>query len=220
MSKMTWGDLHINLGLLFIVVGVWHIVLNWFALMLYSRRSRSGVRSRSGWLCFGGDTGGGALPLNAASQDRAARIYGEPPYGHAELSSLTMLVCNTGFNLAEVMISLQKAKLQVVSAEQSVQQIAEANQLSPQQLYEVVKPPLAVGEFSRLPKLPPSGLGRNSLVQICTSYGLDVDSLVSRFAVQGIMVDGEMTIKQIATEQGKNPVEIYELIRSLTLADE
>lgn len=231
LSKTTWSELHINLGVLFTVVAVWHSVLNWSTLLSYLRRARNGLRSPS--------TGYAAaitvavlvgtffhlppfewvLQLNSAVKNRAAVHYGEPPYGHAELSSLAMLVRNTGLNHEEVLQRLRDAKLQVKSSEQSVQQIADANQLSPQQLFEVIRPPLAAGEFPPLPQLPPPGLGRITLTEICLSYGLNGDELIKQLNAQGLVVEGEMTIKQIATTHGKNPIAIYELIRKLTQPD-
>lgn len=231
LSKTSWSELHINLGLLFVIVGIWHTLLNWSALMNYLRRARQGVCSVHGALAVVVTLGvtlgtlfhlpplDWVLKANTALKNRAALKYGEPPYGHAELSSLKMLVRNTGLSLDEVLMRAAQAKLTGVAPDRSVEQIAADNQLSPQQLFELIQPRLAAGEFPALPSLPPAGLGRNSLAQICATYGLDCSVLSRQLAEHGLEVTAEMTLKQIAADHDKNPIEVYELIRQLTLGE-
>nr|WP_320113960.1 DUF4405 domain-containing protein [uncultured Desulfuromonas sp.] len=224
LSKTTWDELHITLGTLFIVVGVWHTILNWSAIVSYLKRTREGVRSKAGvtatvvtvlvvvgtflhlppmsWL----------LDLNTFVKNQASATYGEPPYGHAELSSLAMLIRNTGLDAQLVQKRLAEKNIVVTSLEQPVEELANNNGLTPQQLFILMQPELAEGEFPSMPKLPPSGIGRKTLESICTTYGLDCAALVDALKAQGWQAAPSMTIKEVAASQGKNPIAVYELI--------
>lgn len=224
LPKTTWDELHITLGALFVVVGLWHTILNWSAIVSYLKRTREGIRSSAGmaalfitllvvvgtflhlppmsWL----------LDLNTFVKNQASATYGEPPYGHAELSSLAMLIRNTGLDVQAVEKRLANKNIVLESLEQPVLQIAENNGLTPQQLFILMQPELTAGEFPAMPKLPPSGLGRKTLHTICTTYGLDCVALVEALKEQGFEASAEMTVKEVAAAQGENPIAVYELI--------
>ncbi|WP_321533013.1 DUF4405 domain-containing protein [uncultured Desulfuromonas sp.] len=189
LPKTTWDELHITLGALFVVVGVWHTVLNWSAIVSYLKRSREGIRSKAGvmavlitlvvvvgtflhlppmsWL----------LDLNTFVKNQASATYGEPPYGHAELSSLAMLIRNTGLDVRAVEKQLAQKNIVIQSLEQPVLQIAENNGLTPQQLFILMQPELMEGQFPAMPKLPPSGLGAKA----CNQFVTAMDLIVSRW---------------------------------------
>jgi hypothetical protein len=51
------------------------------------------------------------LEFNAHLKDHAAAKYGEPPYGHAELSSLKAFTSKAGLDLAGSLKRLKQAKI-------------------------------------------------------------------------------------------------------------
>nr|WP_320049854.1 DUF4405 domain-containing protein [uncultured Desulfuromonas sp.] len=224
LPKTTWDELHLSLGTLFVVVGLWHTVLNWAAIGTYLKRSREGVRSLAGvtallvtLLVVAGTflhwpPMSWILDLNSAVKNQGAATYGEPPYGHAELSSLSMLIRNTGLDTDDVKARLTEKNIVVMSPEQTVLEIADKNGLTPQQLFILMQPELKTGEFPPMPKLPPSGLGRKTLDTICGTYGLDCAALVEELKGQGFEASAEMTVKEVAASQEKNPIAVYELI--------
>lgn len=232
LTKTQWGALHTNLGLLFVVASVWHLVLNWNAIVGYIVRSRRVMcSSATGWsllitLVVSVGTLVNIPPFSTVMsvsegfKDRASAVYGEPPYGHAELSSLMVLVRHTGLDLDTVVEQLKVAQVVFDSAEQSVLEIAQLNDLSPQQLFELIKPVLAAGETLSLPQLPPTGVGRLTLSEICTTYGLDCQAVVA--ALRVTQSDGssfateEISLKELAGKQGVNPMTLYEKIYQLS----
>lgn len=234
LTKTQWGALHTNLGLLFIVAGVWHLVLNWNAIIGYVVRSRRLICSpATGWsLLITVVVSVGTLinippfstvmAVGEGFKDRASAVYGEPPYGHAELSSLTVLVRHTGLDLDTVVEKLKAAQIRFDSAEQSVLEIAQLNNLSPRQLFELIKPVLEAGETLTLPQLPPAGVGRLTLREICTTYGLDCQAVVAALRVTksdgSFFATPEISLKELAGKQGVNPMMLYEKIYQLSQA--
>jgi hypothetical protein len=224
LPKTTWDELHLTLGVLFAIASLWHTVLNWSAIVSYLKRSREGARSAAGGIAavitlvvvagtfLHWPPMSWVLDLNTLVKDKATATYGNPPYGHAELSSLAMMIRNTGLDAQAVSARLAAKKIVVVSMEQTVQEIAQNNGLTPQQLFILMQPELQTGEFPAMPKLPPSGLGRKTLDTICGTYGLECAALVEALKEQGFEASAEMTVKEVAASQGKNPIAVYELI--------
>ena len=102
LSKTQWGAVHINMGLLFLIALGLHVYYNWKPLTQYLKdRARNWkvftpefnlaalvvgvftVGTLAGWPPFAT-----ILVIQDGIKDAAAEKYGEPPYGHAELSTL------------------------------------------------------------------------------------------------------------------------------------
>ena len=78
------------------------------------------------------------LALQDDIKAAAARKYGEPPYGHAELSSLKVFARKTGLNLEDALMALAASGFKVTDPEQSLQEMASANGVSPQTIYNTM----------------------------------------------------------------------------------
>ena len=59
--------------------------------------------------------------LTKTEKDSAAKKYGEPPYGHAELSTLKTFTSKMSFDLAQSMERLKKADIKFESEKQTLQ---------------------------------------------------------------------------------------------------
>lgn len=228
LSKTQWGALHTNLGVLFIIASICHLILNWSAIVAYIVRSQRAICSSAAvWslvitVVISVGTLANVMPFNAVQvlgeriKDRASVVYGEPPYGHAELSSLKVLVRHTGLQLDEVVEKLKAAQIEFDSPEQSLLEISQLNTMSPQQLFELIKPQPVAGEALPLPELPTPGVGRLTLGEICSTYGLDCQAVIDTVKVQ--QADGtffastEISLKKLAEKQGVNPMKLYEKI--------
>ena len=102
LSKEQYGSLHTTFMVLFLLVGVWHIVLNWRPIVGYLKDRTTKVRvatpefSLAIALCgaFFVGTLAGVFPFQQflavgdVVKDYWERSSGSPPWGHAELSSL------------------------------------------------------------------------------------------------------------------------------------
>ena len=230
LSKTQWGAIHINLGLLFLIALGLHIYYNWKPLIQYLKnRARQlkiltpefnlaavlvtafTVGTLAGWPPFAT-----ILAVQDDIKEAAARKYGEPPYGHAELSSLKVFARKTGLNLQDALAALAASGFQGADPEQSMQDMAAANGVSPQTLYNAMMSgrTAAAPQFRKMPDTPPPGTGSLSLAEFSLKYGLDADMLRRSLAVQGIEARADMTIKAIAAASKRSPMDIYELLRS------
>jgi hypothetical protein len=65
--------------------------------------------------------------------------YGYPPYGHAEISALTTFCRRMDLDVNAALTDLHAHGLRVASNSQSIQQIAIANSIAPQKIYDIIK---------------------------------------------------------------------------------
>ncbi len=156
------------------------------------------------------------LDINTYLKDSAARKYGEPPYGHAELSGLKTFIGKMGFNSKECTDRLKKAGVRVEDSDQSLAEIARLNNMSPQQVYLTMKPAEETGKAKTMPKNPPPGTGRRSVADICQEYSLNIPAVLHGLAQNNINATAEMSIREIAEQNNTGPTDVYEAIKTLT----
>ncbi len=225
LSKQQWDAMHINVGLLFLVSGVVHSVLNWRFIVDYSVRS---VRR------------GSALPLGAAlvltAYVAAASVVnifpanlvmdfnkyvkswqsdrlGEPPFGHAELVPLGQLARFSGVPVENAIRALREAGVKGVTRSKNLKSLALENRTTPQRLFEILLSSKKEGAAG-LPPLPPPGTGKLSLSQICVKYRVNCGEIMERLSGRGLKVEGEIdTLEAIAGRNGITPMEVYHAMR-------
>ena len=227
LSKTQWGDLHLNLGTLFLLAGIFHLVYNWKAITAYLKDKARQLHiftpnfnlALAVTLLVVTGTLLNIPPMSTlvsignSITDRANLKYGEPPYGHAELSSLKMFARRTDLDLNKARMLLEKAGIRFKDDQQSILEIAQANGMTPQALNRIMKP--ASTEFvetTTFPDSPPAGFGQQTLTKICAAYSLDPKRLLGLMAERGIKANPEETIKEAAQKNGKNPMAIFEMI--------
>ena len=232
LTKTQWESFHINLGLLLLLAILLHIYLNWKVIVSYfkDKTKRTRVFTREFNIAvvltlvfvFGTYL---ELPpfiwvveISDSIKDSAAEKYGDPPYGHAELSSLKTLTSRMGFDLTKSVEGLRAGGVKYESEEQTIQEIAKLNNMSPQQVYLAMKPLNTVGEDKKLPLSPPPGLGRRSLADICQEYDLDIPTILRGLTDKNIKAEAAMTIKKIAEENNMSPIDVYGAIKETTEA--
>jgi hypothetical protein len=228
LSRTQWIDIHVNLGILFFTVGALHIWYNWRSITFYlkNKSRRLVVMTRdftvaiavTAVLLVGTQA---ALPpfewVHAGSEafkDAAATRFGEPPYGHAELSSLATFTRRVELDLDDATARLVDAGYRAAGPQATLEEIAAANGITPQALYEAMRPePDPSGAPSPMPARPRSGTGQRVLSELCAEYGLPVAEVVALLAEQGIEAAPEEELRDIASRAGTSPGEVYEAIR-------
>ncbi|MBL7077548.1 MAG: DUF4405 domain-containing protein [Kiritimatiellae bacterium] len=152
LSKTQWGDLHISSGVLFVIVGIWHICLNWDAILRYLQGRRTGWRAPSvelvtallltGVLCVGTymewPPFSWTVALSEHIKDMGAEKHGEPPYGHAERSSLEVLARRMRLDPSAVLQSLEKAGIVFQDETSTLGAIARENGTTPNAIYTII----------------------------------------------------------------------------------
>jgi len=227
LSKNQWGDLHINLGFLFILAGLLHIYYNWKPLLAYmkdkARKLKICTASFNIALIVVLLVSIGTLlqvpPMSTVInfgetlKERASEKYGEPPYGHAELSSLRLFARRTDMDLNKALELLRQASINVQGPDQTILQIAQANHTTPKAIFDIMKKAIKPQQSVGLPDAPPPGLGRLTLAEICRKYKLDQQKLIQRLARNSITVTPEMTMKEAAAANSLDPHALYEILQ-------
>lgn len=232
LDKTQWGDIHINMGILFLVSIGLHIYYNWQAILAYlkDKARRLKIWTPEFNVAFGltAVVLAGTLatvppfswPLvfNTHLKDAAAVQYGEPPYGHAELSRLDQFARKTGLALPEVLAALNDAGIRFDRDQDSLQDIARQNGRSPQAIYHIMQGAQASALPSGMPVEAPPGTGKKTLAELCLAYALSEADVLRALQDSGFQVSPELTLKEIGAKNGVSPIDIYDTIRQATAA--
>lgn len=235
LSKPQWGDVHINLGFLFLAAGILHMYYNWKPMTAYMKNRARELKIFTPnfnvalliTLVFTIGTLVNIPPFSSildfgiSFKDAAADKYGEPPYGHAELSSLTMFAKRTSLDLEEMKKQLTAANITFTGDEQTLLEIAKTNNTTPKVIYQHMKKPepqLQAGETPVFPDEPFPGLGRKVLKELCATYGLELNAVIGAFTTKGISADPDKSLKQIADANNSDPHALFEIIHEVATA--
>lgn len=229
LNKTQWGNLHINLGTLFLIALCLHAYYNWKPITAYLSKARKLVVltkecciAAAVTLLVGLGTYFAIPPFSsflAVSEhlkDVSAREYGEPPYGHAELSSLATLATKAGLTPEQALDSLQQAGFPAQSASLTLLEISRLHNVSPQRLYNAFAPAAPSQGF--LPQSPPPGTGTLPLADLCARHDLVIPVILRGLESKGIKARSDMTLKQIGEANGRSPQEIYDIVREAAAA--
>lgn len=234
LSKDQWGAVHINVGFLFLLSLALHIYYNWKPIVLYLKNKSERVRVFTQEfnvalvliIVFVIGTYVEIPPFATLIQisdelkGSAAKKYGEPPYGHAELSSLKAFAKKAGIDLKAGMTLLSEAGYKVDNETQTLKEIARNNGVSPQQLYLAMIPASGgpsqySGKKHLLPGTSVPGTGNLTLADFCSQYNLDVNVVIRSLQELNIMSKEDMTIKKIAKANNMRPGDIYDRLKSI-----
>ncbi len=230
LRKTQWSELHLNLGILLLLAGCLHIYYNWKPITAYLKNKSKKMKVFNVnfnialilTLVVGIGTYFQIPPmstiinLSESIKDSAGIKYGEPPYGHAELSSLKMFAKRVGLDLSKSMDLLRQAGIHFENETQTISDIAKKNNLTPKQVYEIIKPATQVKDtngYSLFPDLPPPGFGRKKLAEVCADFGLDLHEIIYALSKKGVKAASQQSIKEIAAENNMEPMAVFEIIR-------
>ena len=234
LTKTDWGNIHINLGLLFLIALFLHVYYNWAPLISYLKDKAKRIKVLTpefnvALVITGVFIVGTAflwppfiwvMDLNNHFKDNGAEKYGDPPYGHAELSSLKTFTKKMNLDLEKSMGLLKQAGYPVESGEMTLETIGRKYDIPPQKIYQTIKPAeIALVQVDattiNLPDSPPPGTGNLSLADFCARYNLNRKLVVPGLKTLGITATAEATLKDIATRNDTSPIDIYEKIKEI-----
>jgi len=230
LSKTQWTHLHINLALLFLIGGILHIYYNWEPTVSYLKNRAKRMVVFTGEFItailvtlfivlatqYGLPPLQWILDLNESIKEEASRRYGEPPYGHAELSTLKTLAGRMNLDLEKSIESLSDAGFRVEKTTDTLSEIAESNHATPQQIFDVMKQADKGGEGSSVPgptRTPKPGTGRRLLIDLCEEYNLNVTEVLRLLSDHGITAAPERSLKKIAEDNNTTSGQVFEIIR-------
>ncbi|MEE4242695.1 MAG: DUF4405 domain-containing protein [Desulfopila sp.] len=226
LSKTQWGEIHINLGFLFLAAGCLHLFYNWKPIVAYLKNKAKDLKiftpaftiALALNLVFLFGTLWNIAPFStiiAVSdyfKEEAAEKYGEPPYGHAELSPLALFARRTGLDLGEIRKQLDAAQIRYFDENQTVLEIAQENEMTPKAIYDLIKPQKdeeGGGGVEPFPAEPFPGMGRMVLADFCRRFDVDIEAVIEALAAASITAEPDQTLKEIGEANGMNPHAIF-----------
>jgi len=228
LTKEQWGAVHINLGILFIISLCFHIYFNWKAVLLYLKTKTMELKfftkefNISLAIVFVFIFGtlvqlpffSTIIDFNDKIKENAAIKYGQPPYGHAELSSYGDFVKRMGLDPDEGSILLRANGFEIKDRNASLLEIAEFNKTSPQNIYLALKKNNQVmgASLNKSGSASFSGRGRMTLHEIAKENNLDFKELNAFLKTRNIKAEIDMTLREIASKNNMRPSEVYDIV--------
>ncbi len=228
LSKTHWGNLHTNAGFLMLIAASLHVYYNWRPITSYMKNKAREVRvftpNFNAALAVTAFVAVFTLmelpPLSLIQtmgdtiKDNGAEKMGEPPYGHAEESGLRIFLRNVGLDSEVAQTNMAAAGIEVDDPNMVMADLAHANGMSPQALYEIMRGPedQRSTEAKAIPTTMPTGSGRLTLEGFCDQYNRDLGEAVKILEAVGLQVDPQLSLKDIAAD---NEVEALDLLDHL-----
>ncbi len=223
LSKAQWQAVHTIFAFVFLVAAGFHLYFNWKVLVAYVRtKLHEGIRmkwelaaaSGIGVLLLGVTIGG--LPPFSTVMDVGDDIKNawavpasEPPIPHAEELTVDKLAESVKLPPDAARANLQQHGVVVAAPDMTVKQIAEANQLTPQQVYQKI-------QSAEAPAVAPAfgggGWGRKTVAQVSAEYKVPVEVAIGRLGDAGLTAEGGTPLKDLATAAKTTPVEIAKIM--------
>ena len=153
LSKQSWQAVHINLAVLFLIVAGLHLYLNWSVFWCYIKKKGSlalnlKLEMLMALLLAGAVLAGTIIRIQPFStvvdfnyqiKDYWERWASEAPTPHAEELSLNQFADNLGLPVNDVVEALREQGIAAKDAGVTIGQIAEANNLTPADVYAAIK---------------------------------------------------------------------------------
>ena len=233
LDKEQWGAIHMNTGIVFLLALLFHIYINWRAIKTYLKTrdkhfkfftKEFNVALLITIACVLGTyikipPFSSILTFNEILKDAAAQTYGEPPYGHAEQSTLQAYCKKMDLDLTEVIEKLTAAGYTIADSKLQIKEIAKQNNVSPQQLLLPLVPEKILTQANSTDLLPIpdelSGVGRLTLTDLHEQYNLDTVKVINDLKAQGIRADATSKIKELAEQQNINGHDLFDMIREI-----
>ena len=221
LDKQQWDNLHINLGLLFLVFLIWHIYYNWKPIKNYLKVKKEWVIFTKEfnfslllvslfmigtiWMIlpfsFFVNIGNGIKAINAKSA-------GMPPFAYAEQATLKDYTILMHLEYANVVKKLKEEQLSF-KANETLKKIALNNGLSPQKLSKMILPK---GTKVTLPSDLPVGLAHKTLENIEEEYRVNINRFIGHLKTYNIHVSRVTSFKRLSKEAKLHPATLYNML--------
>ena len=230
LTKNQWGDLHINLGFLFLLAGLVHLFYNWKVIIAYLKNKTRQLKIFTpscivSLLVTLFVTVGTLLQIPPMStvvnfgetiKERASKKYGEPPYGHAELSSLKLFAKRTDLDLNKAMDLLKQHDIRFSNPLQTILEISRINNVSPKAIGHIIaQAKNQGGQQVRFPDAPQPGFGNQPLEAVCVKYDLSCKTILQKLEEQNISATATQTIREIASANNIDTHAFFEILHNV-----
>lgn len=223
LTKTQYADIHIISMILFITITVWHIYYNWKPLTSYLKNSAKQITLFKKELLIAFVLNAlfvaGALlefqpfktvlDFNEGIKTYWEKQYGSPPFGHAEESSFKAFSQQIGIDIEKATALLREKGITVENSKQTLQQIAQQNNISAKVIYESIKPQQnkAGAEVT--------SLGRRSLEELADMEVIDLGQSLQFLRQKGFEATPESRMREAANALGLTPYTLFEELKAL-----
>ncbi len=222
LDKQQWDNLHINLGILFLVMIVWHIYFNWKPIKNYLKKKKEWkvfTKEFNAALVLTGLFVAGTITMtipfsvlinlgNGLKAINSLKI-GNSPFGYAEYATLEDFCAITSIDLDEAMKRLKKRGILLHSPQETLKRIAADNHTSPKEIFKLIK---GVHFQMELPGEIPIGIAHKPLYQLSREYRMDLNGFLKHLAHYGIKATAKMNFKRVAKENDLHPAQLYNML--------
>jgi hypothetical protein len=228
-TKSEWQAFHIMFTFIFVIAGVLHIIYNWKPLVKYFSNKMSGTTSLRKELIysivFSAFIFGGTyykippfvnvIDLGEYLTDSWSEESTEPPIPHAEELTITEISTQTNITSNQIIETLNKNGFEVSDSNLTLQDIAEKYDIVPSDIYKLITASTNQIKNSDVNNnyKQGSGYGRKMLSDIFKENNLTWEEGIELLKKHGILVSEDGKVKDIATENGKLPIDIINLIK-------
>ncbi len=223
LTKTQYADIHIISMILFITITVWHIYYNWKPLTSYLKNSAKQITLFKKELLIAVLLNAlfvaGALlefqpfktvlDFNEGIKTYWEKQYGSPPFGHAEESSFKAFSQQIGIDIEKATALLREKGITVENNKQTLQQIAQQNNISAKVIYESIKPQQNKAGAEG------TSLGRRSLEELAGMELIDLEQSLQFLRQKGFEATPESRMREAANALGLTPYTLFEELKAL-----
>jgi len=228
LSKTDYGNIHTTSMLVFIVFGILHIYYNWKVIIKYLKNAQKKISfTKKEFLIALGinlfflsgtlldiQPFKGFLSFEESIKDSWTKIYGEPPYGHAEETKLNVFCKKMNIDLKKASQILHNHNI-AFEENETLKSIAHHNDITPSQIYEWIK-----NKDQKEDSDTPSNLGRKTLEELSVLKKINLQASLKFLKSSGIDdIDSKSRMKNIADELDMTPLELYHKLIQLNKVD-
>jgi hypothetical protein len=231
IDKGAWDNLHITLGLLFLVFLIWHIYYNWKPIKHY-------LKVKKKWVVLTKEFNASLLlvvffflgtlymlpPLNVlinvgnGVKAMHAKENGTPPFLFAEKSTLKDFMRIHHMNEESVRLALKHHKIYAKNTTQTLETIAISNHITPKKLFEAMSSN-HIQKFD-LPYTMPLGLAHETFSELNQKYSFDLEKFIGYLKREySIKVVPTSRFKKVTVVNNLHPATLYSMLLASQIED-
>ena len=234
LTKEQWGELHIIFSIVFVVVGVAHLIYNWKPFKNYmAERAKGHVHIKR--------TVYGSLAITAVffvlslyQLPPANWIFDlettikdswiispdyEPPFGHAEDVSLAGFAKRQFIDLDKAVSALNAKGVEVPDRRMKLKDLAAINTTTPMHIYQIIKPleqrPSVKARYSAEDveaQFSGTGIGRKTVAEMAEELTIAVPDALRRLQTAGIEAKADDKLKAVADAHDLAAIDLVKIL--------
>ena len=229
-TKDDWGAIHIIFSFTFIILSIFHLfVINWKSFLLYLKsKKKKGINKNREFywstiltlvfffgIIFSVPPFKYVIDFGEYLTESWEQVENEPPIPHAELLTITELADQLEISsVDEITRKLEIHDIEFENTnEQTLQEIAHANNTTPIEIYEIFSRKSSSRGGSGMGRQggQGSGMGRKTIEDFAAEVGKTPDEVLKVLHENGIEAKKGQTLRDIGDSNDIPPRDMYEL---------